>query len=256
MARLDESQVVKLYLDQGLSARAIAEQLGTYPNKVRRLLQKLGVKIKDHKQVQKELLKSGKVQHPTEGKVRPLETKIKISEQMAKSWQECSDERRAQQSEIFSDYWKNMTPEEKDVARKKAHVGRHKASQFGSKFENFIGEYLKKSGLQVIVHKKGMIINPDLELDILLPSEKIVIEIDGPTHHIPIHGDERLKQQQASDNEKNGLLLNAGFVVIRFKHMVTHMTEKYKRDSANKILETVREINAHFPPVGKRLIFM
>jgi len=254
--RLDESVVVKLYLDQGLSARAIAEKLGTYPNKVRRLLKKLGVKIKNHRETQKELLRSGKVQHPTAGKVRPIDTKIKISEGAAQSWETGGDERREKQSVVFKQYWENMDEDEKAVARKTANIARHKASKIGSKFEIFVGEYLRQHGLQVIVHKKGMIINDNLELDILLPTEKIVIEIDGPTHHLPLHGEDRLKQQQDSDNQKNGLLLNEGFVVIRFKHLVSHLSEKYKRDSAIKILEVVKQINKVFPPVGQRLIYM
>lgn len=256
MSELNLNIIIKMYVDEGHSVKAIAEQFGVYPNKVRRLLQKSGVELKTRGEIQREVLLSGKAEHPTKGKKHSAVTKSKISDQLAEYWDNVGDLEKQKRGIYLKEYWDNVTDAERAEVQKLSCVGRLKAAKVGSKFENFLGEYLNKKGLNVIVHKKGMIINDDLEIDILLPAEKIVIEVDGPSHYFPIHGEEKLEKQQKSDNEKNALLLNEGFVVIRFKHIVKNLTMKYKNDSAKEIYELVEKLKTNFPPVGKRLIYI
>ena len=54
-------------------------------------------------------------------------------------------------------------------------------------------------------HKKGIVPNSNLEVDIYLPEMGAAIEIDGPSHFLPIWGEEALSKTIKSDNEKNGL---------------------------------------------------
>jgi len=87
-----EQKVVDLYQKQEKSTYQIAEELNTYPNKIRRVLIKHGVEIKDRSSAQKLALKKGRSKHPTDGITRDEETKIKISSQMVKHWDQLDDE--------------------------------------------------------------------------------------------------------------------------------------------------------------------
>ena len=81
------------YVTKERSIGDIAKQLGTYPNAVRRALIKDGVKLRDKSQAQASALKSGRARHPTAGSERPPETKIRISEGVAKDWAESDEEK-------------------------------------------------------------------------------------------------------------------------------------------------------------------
>lgn len=251
---INENLAVKFYVDEGKSVREIAEYFGTYANKIRRMFMKLGIPIKDRSEAQKEALMSGRSKHPTKGTKRSENTKRKISEGTAEYWDKLDDFTRKQQCHHLRDYWDKLSPEEKKEIQYLSSVGRRKAAKEGSKFEIFLAEYLTNKGYQVILHKKGAIINPTLEIDLLIPSIKTAIEIDGPTHFLPIHGLEKLKKQQRADAEKNGLLVSSGWVIIRFKHIVNNLTAKYKNDSAEEILGLLKRIESSFPPENKRVI--
>ncbi len=74
-----EKTVIKLYNDENQSTYEIAKQLDTYPNKIRRTLIKHGYELKDKSSAQKTALASGRSSHPTKGKTRSQQEKIKIS---------------------------------------------------------------------------------------------------------------------------------------------------------------------------------
>ena len=78
MNKLDK-QIIEMYNDNNLSTYEIAKQLDTYPNKIRRTLKKHGFELKDRSAAQKAALESGRSKHPTEGKERTIEEKVKIS---------------------------------------------------------------------------------------------------------------------------------------------------------------------------------
>lgn len=256
MLEPDENIVVKMYLDEGRSAKSIAETLGVYPNKIRRMLERLGIPIKGKSEAQKEALLSGRSVHPTEGKPREESVKLKISEKTAEYWKKVGPMEREARCHNLENYWQGLSDEEKKEIQHMSAMSRKDSAKNGSKFEHFLSEYLTKNGVAVILHKKGAIINANLELDLVLPNQKIVIEVDGPTHYLPIYGEEKLAKQQKSDGEKNGLLLQEGFVVIRFKHIVNNLTMKYQNDAAKQLLSLVLDIEKNPPAVGKRLIYI
>lgn len=246
--------VVKMYIQDEYSIPHIAELLGVYPNKVRRALLSMGIPLKSKSEAQKNALATGRAKHPTKGTKRDEETKLKISEKVSTYWDSVDKKTRQQQCTHLKEYRDTLTQEEKEELSHLASVGIRNAAKQGSKFERYLHEELANAGYQLIIHKKGAIINPNLEVDILIPAIKTAIEIDGPTHSKPIHGEEKLKKQQKSDAEKNGLLLNEGWVMIRFRHIVNNLTQKYKRESLNKILLVLKEIKENFPAANKRLI--
>ena len=77
---MNEQDIVDMYINQHMSTYAIAEKYETYPNKIRRILKKLNIELNDKSEAQRIAIKSGRSQHPTEGKERGPEVKQKISE--------------------------------------------------------------------------------------------------------------------------------------------------------------------------------
>ena len=70
-----------------------------------------------------------------------------------------------------------------------------------SKLEEYIGVKLKQiyPNLYIEFNNRKML---KLELDIYIPSLKLAIELNGPTHYKPIHGMEILYKQQMNDARK------------------------------------------------------
>ena len=99
-----------------------------------------------------------------------------------------------------------------------------------------------------------MIPNENLEVDLFLPKLSTAIEIDGPAHFLPIWGEKNLQRHIRSDAHKSGLLLRAGFVIIRVKHVTKNVSGKLKRDLLSLVTKKLSEIEKKFPPVGKRFV--
>lgn len=235
-----ELQYKKEYVDEKKSIPEIAEKYNTYPNKVRRALLKLGVTIRSKSEAQKLALESGNAVHPTEGKKRPESTKVKISNKIAKSWESMTTRELTARKKKMKKLWDKKSDKDKENMQKLAAKAVAQAGREGSKIEKYLKIGLEKTGLNVIFHKEGLIQNTELQLDLFIPDYKIVIEIDGPSHFFPIWGQEKLDKKIASDKEKNGLLLAAGYSVIRVKYLVKTLTEKKKRDTLTQILEIIK----------------
>jgi very-short-patch-repair endonuclease len=75
------------------------------------------------------------------------------------------------------------------------------------------------------------------------------IEVDGPSHFENIWGEAILRKNQIRDYEKNGLLLQQGFVIIRIQQ-TRSLSEKYKRDTLATVIETLEKIRKKKPAKG------
>ena len=245
-AQQHKDTILRLYNKENKSTYEIAQELNTYPNRIRRSLIELGVTLRDKSKAQKNALKSGRHTHPTKGKKHSQETKNKISESIYHYWEGLSDEDYEKRVESARDQWNNMTAEEKDRFHKAANEGMRKASKEGSKIERFVMESLRADGYQVVFHKKGLIMDNNLELDLFIPELKTAIEIDGPTHFFPIWGEASLKRHQSADAHKAGLLLRGGYILIRVKNIAKSLTNKHKRDLYKVLLEALEEIKKQF----------
>lgn len=252
-ARLHRDYLIKAYTEDNYSLDVIAKELGTYKNKVKRALVSLGVKMKDKSEAQKLALSSGRHKHPTEGTTRDEATKIKISETRFESWQNISDKERKEIGKKHKKAWENLSEAEQRRIYEKGWDGVRKASVEGSKMEKLLQEALLKRGYEVIFHKKGLI-DPKFEVDFFLPIDKIIIEIDGPSHFLPIWGEEKLVKTMHADAHKNGLLIHHGFVVIRVKQLVKKLSQKRQRDLIAAVTENVDAVKANFPPKEERFI--
>lgn len=220
----------------------IAHEFNTYPNAVRRRALKLGIVPRDKSEAQSSALKSGRHNHPTKGKVRPDNVKIAISEGVSKSWENLPDEKRLERVEQGRKQWEALTPDQRSNIQKQAITAVRKASKEGSKLEKFIAEYLKNAGYLIEFHKKNILSNEKLEVDIFLPSNNIAIEVDGPSHFMEIWGNNSLNKVQKADNEKNGLLLLYDINVIRIKQIRRNLSDKNMRDTVAKLQSTMDQI--------------
>ena len=120
--------------------------------------------------------------------------------------------------------------------------------------EKFLLETLRNSGYVVQFHRKGLVPNEKLEVDLFLPELRTAIEIDGPAHFFPIWGEESLARHLKADAQKTGLLITRGFAILRVKHLTKHVSTKHMRDLSNNIMVQLEQIKLKFPEKNKRLI--
>ena len=123
--------VVKMY-NEGSSTYEIAERLGTYPNKIRLTLLKGVCQLKTREVAQENALASGRAGHPTQGKVRTKEEKLKISTSMSSYWDNMGDEERDRRVEISKAQWKSMSSTDKEKMRVLSIEAIQKAAKDGS----------------------------------------------------------------------------------------------------------------------------
>lgn len=247
-----EQDVIKLYNEDNKSTYEIAKQLDTYPNKIRRTLIKHGYELKDKSAAQKAALESGRSSHPTAGKKRTTEQKIAISKGLVNYWGEMSEKEKARRVKQAKNNWKNMTAQQKESMRSKGIAAIRTAAKEGSKMERWVKDKLEDAGFSVRSH---VLIIPaeNLEIDLYIPDLKTIIEVDGPSHFLPIWGEEKLQKQVNADLRKSGALLSKGYAVIRLKSLGQESLAK-REEMLSSIVDEVTEISKKFPPKTKRFI--
>lgn len=248
-----ELEVIELYKNHNKSTYQIAEELKTYPNKIRRILVKHGVDLKSKSDAQKNALKGGRSKHPTEGASRDEKTRVKISAQLAKYWDELSDKEKARRSLQSKVRWNNMSKSKQQEIRSKASKAIRISATEGSKLEKFIAKKVREDGHRVMVHKKDLIPQENLEIDLYISDLKVIIEVDGPSHFYPIWGQEKLEKQINADLRKSGTLLSKGYVILRIKSCGEESLSEKTR-LANIVLEKIKDIGYKYPVRSKRFI--
>ena len=117
----DEQKVLEMYEIKKWSTYQIAEKLNTYPNKIRRILTKHGVDLRNAKQAQTNALENGRSKHPTAGSSMSEETKQKISETQGKVWDSLNAKEKKYRSQIGKEAWSK-----KAMKKKKVLLHKHK----------------------------------------------------------------------------------------------------------------------------------
>lgn len=227
------------YVTRARSTYDIAQELGTYPNAVNRALRKHGLDLRDKRQAQQEALKSGRHEHPTRGKKRSPEERSKISESVAKNWAEMTDEEKENRANRAKQQWESMPEEEQERLRQLGSDGMRKAATEGSKLEHFLLMSLRSLGHQVQFHAEVIALGEKMHVDLLLPDLMVALEVDGPSHHLPIWGKEQLAKTVYSDYRKTGFLNQAGYSVIRVKHLKKSLSEYQKRVIFGKVKDAL-----------------
>lgn len=252
-ARRHKEIITKMYVQEEKSSYEIAEALNTYSTKILRALDFLQIPKRDYKEAQKKAMESGRSQHPTKGKKLDESHKLKIGRSRSKAYQDLSIEEKERISSISKENWDKLGKAKQQEIRELALEGVRYASRNGSKTERHIKNGLEAEGFKVDFHKTNLVPNSNLEVDLFLPECKTAIEIDGPGHFLPIWGEDKLKKQQSSDLEKQGILLSNGYVIIRVRQIDKSISITKMNDLLNVILEEVNRINDNFPD-KKRLI--
>jgi very-short-patch-repair endonuclease len=243
-----------LHYDQKLSMAEIAEKFGTYLNKLLRDAKTINFQKRSKSDVQREALLAGKRKHPTKGKPRSEATKAKISEGVGEKWDSLSDKERKQRSESGKEAWNALDDSKKIEIHQKANKAIRETTKSGSKLEHFLRETLTNQGYSLLFHMDHTLMNQKLQLDMLIPALGIVIEVDGPSHHQPIWGQQTLQKNNKADTQKNGLCLSMGLWVIRVKQ-TKRLSFRYLNDIGAKLLAKVKEIESgSIPKVRENMI--
>lgn len=249
------SLLTQLYVQAGLSWSRVAAKVNSYANKVRRDAVRLGLPSRDKSEAQSAALKSGRHSHPTKNKVRPDSVKNKISDGVAKKWDEIDDATLAERKRSAKERWDQKTPQEVMDFREAAGNGVRKAAKEGSALEKFLLYELIRAGYKVDFHKEHWVIREQLQIDLFVPELNVAIEVDGPSHFKDIWGQENLSKNQQRDAEKTGMLLERGLCIIRVRQLKS-LSLKYKRTIKEKLLQILSGIKDKFPDRGDRHIIL
>lgn len=234
-----KSLIQDLYELKNKSFKDIADQVGTYANKIRRDAIKFKINIRDKSEAQKNALSTGKHKHPTKGKQRPEDTKQKIGNAVLKSWSELDEKDLNIRKQKARDNWQNLSEDDRMFIQKKANDAVRVASKVGSKLEKFLFNALIKDGYKVQFHEEQILSNTKLQIDLLIPHLNLAIEIDGPSHFAPIWGSDTLSKNIKYDQKKEGLIIGKGLKLIRIKQ-----TKDYSKSRAVLVYDKLKTIIA------------
>jgi very-short-patch-repair endonuclease len=247
--------IKKLYEQEYKSFQDIAKLLGTYPNKIRRDAIKYKIQIRDKSEAQKNALITGKHTHPTKGKTRSDDIKQKIGKGVLESWENLSSSELNHRKQKAKDNWNKLTEDEKANILNKANKAVREASKQGSKLEKFLVNSLIADGYKIQFHQEQSLVTTKLQIDILIPSMNVAIEVDGPSHFEPVWGDDTLKRNIKYDQKKTGLILGKGLVLIRIKQ-----NKDFSKSRAgiiyDKLKQSLEQIKYKFPDTDNRIILI
>lgn len=250
----EDQKIVDLYIKDKKSTYEIAELFNTYPNKIRRILIKNGVELKNKSEAQKNALSKGVSKIPTQGKKRSKSEKLKISSSLKNYWDNISQEDYDDFVKKAKLRWSELTEQEKSNMISSAIKAIQIAGKEGSKLEKFLLHELTKAGYKIEFHKKGLIPNHNLEIDLYFPELRAIIEVDGPSHFLPIWGEPKLQKQIKADQQKSGLILSKGFIIIRIKNMSDTIALSSQESLKNQLINILHDIKVNPPKKSERYI--
>lgn len=242
-----------LYIKQKKSFKQIADATGSYANKIRRDAIKFKIPIRDKSEAQKNALKTGNTKHPTKGTKRSETTKQKIGLSVLENWQSMDEDEIKKRKIKAQKQWNNMDENDKQNMLDKANKAVRESSKTGSKLENFLLQELLKNNIRVDFHKEHNLINTKLQIDLFLPELNVAIEVDGPSHFLPVWGSDALERNIKYDNKKNGLLLGKGCVIIRIRQSKDFSPSR-GRIILDRLLSHIKNIKTKYPETNNRII--
>jgi very-short-patch-repair endonuclease len=237
----------QLYSQQQQSFADIADAYETYPNKVRRDAKRLQIQIRNKSEAQKNALSSGKHKHPTKGKPRSADIKKKIGSGVLSSWEELTDQELQLRKDKAKENWQKLSEEEKQNMQRAATNAVRLSSKVGSKLEKFILTQLLADGYYVEFHKEQTLVNTKLQIDLFLTKINTAIEIDGPSHFLPVWGENALQKNISYDQKKEGLILGKGWHLIRIKQLRDFSTTR-SQILYDKLIQVISQIDSNTTP--------
>ena len=239
----DRKEIIKkLYLEEKLSFSSIAQQLNTYANKIRRDAIKYKINIRDKSEAQSNALATGIHKHPTKGTQRAETTKNKIGKSVMEAWDNIDEKELARRKRNSKKLWNSLSDDEKQNRLNLANQAVRNSSKVGSKLEHYLLEQLIKDGFKVDFHKEQILSNTKLQIDLFLPTMNIALEVDGPSHFLPVWGNDVLARNQKYDKKKTGLIIGKGLKLIRVKQ--THDFSKSRASILyTKLIKAIHKID-------------
>tara|TARA_B100002019_G_C21263673_1_gene598158 strand:+ start:2085 stop:2873 length:789 start_codon:yes stop_codon:yes gene_type:complete len=239
----DKKEIIKkLYLEEKLSFSSIAQQLNTYANKIRRDAIKYKINIRDKSEAQANALATGIHKHPTKGTQRTETTKNKIGKSVMNAWDNIDEKELKRRKRNAKKLWNSLSDDEKQHRLNLANQAVRTSSKTGSKLEHYLLEQLIKDGYKVDFHKEQILSNTKLQIDLFLPTMNIALEVDGPSHFLPVWGDDVLARNQKYDKKKTGLIIGKGLKLIRIKQ--THDFSKSRASVLySKLVKAIDKID-------------
>ena len=142
---------------------------------------------------------------------------------------------KSYRSQIGKRAWDKKSDEEKSRLIEQAQNAVRETSRIGSKLEHFLLSELGKQNIKVEFHKEHWLQNQKLQVDLYLPQNSTAIELDGPSHFKPVWGQDNLNKNIRADQQKTGLVLHSGLVMIRIKQTQS-LTQRYMRNILEELL--------------------
>ena len=254
MSDNNKKQIIeKLYIQQKKSFQQIAKEYSTYANKIRRDAKKFNIQIRDKSEAQKNALENGNHKHPTKGTQRSEETKNKIGLSVLHKWENLDKKELDRRKKEAKKRWDSLTEDQRQNFTKLANDAVRLSSKTGSKLEKYLFNELLNKGYKVDFHKEQMLLNTKLQIDLFLPNLNVAIEVDGPSHFLPVWGEDALQRNIKYDNKKSGLILGKGLVLIRIKQ-IGDFSPSRGLLILQKLLSHLDNIKLKFPGIKDRLI--
>lgn len=238
------------YVNKKRSTHEIAAEKGTYPNRVRRALQKHGIPVRDRSEAQTVAIGSGRNQHPTRGKPLSPDHRRKIGEETARRWAEMDEEEKQRRSAMSKQNWRDLGDAKREEIQQKALDAVRKAAATGSKLEKFLMRGLAQAGYYIDFHVE---LNRQ-HIDIYVNQHVghfsgAAIEVNGPSHYRPIWGDEYHAKRAEADARKSGVLMRQNILVIIVKDIRGEPSEIRMKAALQKLLGILEYVQAG-PGVG------
>lgn len=243
---VDISEIRRLMEVEGLSTYKIADKLSISQAHVFRLVKKWNtnnpnnpIKLRSKSEAQKTFLeKNG---HQRVGTTHSEESRTKMSDAIG-AFYESPDGAKAKEkiADAKREEWASFDDTEKKQIMDEMRAGiseANRSGEGGSKFENFIADGLEAAGFLLERRTRKWLGKDGLEIDIALPNNRLAIEIDGPTHWQPIHGQEQLLKVQAKDKRKDSLLMTGGWDILRVRDDSGSLSAIRLKRVINKIKE-------------------
>lgn len=229
--------LLKAYSDEGRSTYSIAEELGCYPQLVRRAMVHHKIPLRNRGEAQKLALEKGRQKIPTQGRARTEDERRRISESQTRAWRDAGPELVEEYSRRAREQWARLGEQERQ-AQLEASRRRMAQAHDGSRLERFLRVSLKNLGYPVDFRtvREGALV------DILIENHHVAIQVDGPPHFLPIFGEDRLAATMASDKERDEALLKAGYSVIRVRAYGT-VSQKKMREGFGALLVVLKDVS-------------
>lgn len=250
MTNEKEIELCRKYQEDNKSTVELAEEYGLSPPTISKILKRHDVNIRTRSERQKLALQTGR--HPSLPREWNKERRKKQSEKMRQVYHSLPEEKKELHRNKAKEAYEKRSEEDRKRLVRLGSESSIRATRIGSKAERYLAGALRKLGYNVKIHEGRVFYGEKLQIDILIPGMKVCIEVDGPTHYSEIFGKERLDNQRAADNRKNGLVMDHGFVMIRVRNDLQNFTEYFGDRMVKKVVEVLKQIKEKFPDRDNR----